>query len=728
MELLLGKVTQQAMNYAIRSGITITASYAIQQSTRLLKNVENTKARGDLQELQRKLNSKMQILSPAIDMIELISARGNTTLESAVSLCKSIRTDLEDIGQKLEKVSKCVENRQANAAAKAQNESELNAVIGKMKQLLMRIDDAVPLINLAITTSGASLSTALPSTVSPSRLLQASTFLTAGDSQYSSLQFKSVQIGPTFTLSLYMLFSSHLRPQNEEEIRQTTWKEVIRKARVKLVRGPVSAIDEPPTDSVGSRATHQRLSGDDLSNHDKSAWASAEIRSDEFGYQLLVVEDFDDNLVHDFDDEEPPAPYDDVNEAGICEAIPIHEISKIFYANTGKILNIGNEGDDNHPVLLLKRDLNALPPRRMMERHSRPVTPEPDSPLSSSEPKDGKKRTGQLEVNAQFEREGSVPLPEEDDDRTVKKLRSLPKDLDHEWLAFEVFVDDKDSDDESEVESGTPASSAPQYREPSLDPELTKGLSKMHLNGDSAPSTPVSSANRQLVHLPSPTTEPQGGMSGIRTSLSLLETLLRLLSLQQFQQTSHLAIPDELLNFFLSEAATTGAAAGDEGARRRLRADARRRIGFDPYDESPIKRRGEEYQYRGGASQAGWPSGSEGPDGWPEEETRGQILGSDSRSSPFLLKDRASASRDGSPRRSSSLPRPPLNGNAQQRATLSPRTPYGQRGLARGIEARVSSPLARSATGMTDEAVVLTPEGERLELQKKGGSPERDVT
>ena len=37
MDVFLGKVTQQAMNYAIRSGITITAGYAIKQSSRLLK-------------------------------------------------------------------------------------------------------------------------------------------------------------------------------------------------------------------------------------------------------------------------------------------------------------------------------------------------------------------------------------------------------------------------------------------------------------------------------------------------------------------------------------------------------------------------------------------------------------------------------------------------------------------------------------------------------------------
>ena len=59
-----------------------------------------------------------------------------------------------------------------------------------------------------------------------------------------------------------------------------------------------------------------------------------------------------------------------------------------------------------------------------------------------------------------------------------------------------------------------------------------------------------------------------------------------------------MAISDELLNFFLEESSTTGAG-GDEQHRQRLRSDARRRVGWDPYDESPVKRRGEDYQYSG---------------------------------------------------------------------------------------------------------------------------------
>ena len=60
MDILLGKVTQQAMNYAIRSGITITAGYAIRQSSRLLKSVEGTE-REELQDLQERLNSKIKV-------------------------------------------------------------------------------------------------------------------------------------------------------------------------------------------------------------------------------------------------------------------------------------------------------------------------------------------------------------------------------------------------------------------------------------------------------------------------------------------------------------------------------------------------------------------------------------------------------------------------------------------------------------------------------------------
>lgn len=427
----------------------------------------------------------------------------------------------------------------------------------------------MPLINLAITTSGVSLSTNLPSTVSPSRLLQASTFLTAGDTQYFMSPSQGVQIGPTFTLSLYMLFAGHIRPQTEEHMRNTTWKEVIHKARVKLRRVPMDLLNSvagEPSPVPGM--AHNHLKG--------------EVRTDEFAYQILIIEDLDDERGHSYDTpEEAPDKFDDVQQAGIREVIPIHQISKIFYADTGKILNIGSEGGPNSPILLLKRDVNAIPPRRMIDQH--------EAVYQDWDEDDDAEQSAEDDVQSQLDSqilgditESSIPGP-------IPKHRRFPPDLDLEWIAFEVYEESVQSDTETETETEPETST-------SSPPNITDTLENTHL--DSSPSR-----SRNEMAIPEEPTQKQQLQTisnplfnSIKTSLSLLEMLLRLTSLQQFQQQSHLSITDELLNFFLEESSATGAG-GDEQHRQRLRAEARDKVGWDPYDESPIKLRGEDYQY-----------------------------------------------------------------------------------------------------------------------------------
>ncbi|PWY70974.1 Ran-binding-domain-containing protein [Aspergillus heteromorphus CBS 117.55] len=577
MDAFLVRLTQQAMNYAIRSGIAITAKYAISQSSRLLKNVDDCEEKDELITLQQRLESKIQVISPAIDMIELIAARGNTSLESAVFLTKSLRWEIQSLGQRLARAAASEELYLKGANPKrdrAQHKAEIKIIIREIKKLLVRIEDAVPLMNLAITTSGAKLSTNLPSTVSPSRLLQASTFLTAGDTQYSMLPpSQAVQIGPTFTLSMYMLFASHLRPHDEEGIREATWKEVVHKARLKLRRVPMDTNSQ-------TQIPDPQL--------------PAEARVDEFAYQVLIIEDLDDGRVHSFDEREPqPHSYEGISTAGVREILPIHEISKIFYADTGKILNINTEGETNNPVLLLKRDINAIPPRRMVER-------ETQFGYAPSEPhdyeSDGSVDEMQAQLDAQLNDASSTHPSASFHKDSIPDEWRLPKDLDPEWIAFEVYNEEDESDSESEAENPDPES-----------------MTKLSLDSSSSSPTPTPSKHQHRrtapSHLtPAPATPPTTAtatatvsnphFNNIRTSLSLLETLLRLTSLQQFQQQSHLSISDELLNFFLEESSTTGAG-GDEHHRQRLRADARRRVGWDPYDESPMKRRGEDYQYVG---------------------------------------------------------------------------------------------------------------------------------
>lgn len=613
------------------------------------------------------------------------SARGNTSLESAVSLTKSLRWEIQNLGLRLATVASSEEkihSRGSKTQDKARNERELKRIIVDIRKLLNRIEDAVPLFNLAITASGASLSSSLPASVSPSRLLQASTFLTAGDSLYADSPLPFVQIGPTFFLSMYMLFQGHVRPQNEDDIRESTWKEVIHKAVVKLVRVPLSNLYSLPQTDV-EKETNRDENG---TQHDPKMGRSddhhieAEVKAEEYAYQLVIVEDLDDDRLHTFEEDDiQPSPYDDILTAGIREPLPIHEISKIFYADTGKILNIGTDGEANSPVLLLKRDINAIPPRRMMERNGEDSAQEYDSRYMNGRHHSAgsRYRDESLQPGASVKDE-SNNTPSLSTSSSQKKSGSesvwrLPSDLDPEWIAFEVLTESDDSDSESEAE--LPSSrSAKSPRQSSTEPQLVSSLSHLHINDASTSSKPASSTSptptKSTVHPPLPTT---------RTSLSLLETLLRLVSLQQFQQTPHLSIPDELLTFFLSESATTGAANSDSQERKRLRNEARRRVGFDPYDESPVKIRGEEYQYRG-HEQDQYEQNGEG--NWVYERRRRRRGGSfdepesypipDERyGSPLRYQDERYDTRGWSPRPSSSSSK----NIRRDSSTPSPRTP-----------------------------------------------------
>jgi hypothetical protein len=418
----------------------------------------------------------------------------------------------------------------------------------------------------------------------------------------------AVQIGPAFTLSVYMLFAGHAYRGHDDSdtVRDTTWKEAIHKARIKLVRKPLyPTYNTTKTSKSPATAETHPSSSPIMPSIEEIEGPSmhGEGKASEFSYHLEIIEDLSDDRVHSFEDNElQPGPYGDVELAGIRENLPVYQVSKIFYADTGKILDIGSAGETNNPVLLLKRDINALPPRRMMqdcENDYEWEEPDGDSRATAEE------YEAQDHIDEQLRRESSVQLPYEGPEEpaaTASNAWRFPPNLDPEWLALEVYTeqdDDFSSDDEQDINNDSvdlsprPASSGKGASHASL----VAGLAGLKIDPKSSP--PTSPSPRQFTSTVSPRASPFGP---IRSSLSLLEMLIRLTALQQFQQASHLSIPDELLTFFLEESSTTGAG-GDGDERRRTRREARRKVGFDPYDESPVKRRGEEYQFQNQGAQ-----------------------------------------------------------------------------------------------------------------------------
>lgn len=470
-----------------------------------------------------------------------------------------------------------------------------------MKCLLEQIDREIPLLQLAISASGESLSTSLPAGISPSRLLQASTLLIIGDTQHAQDPEQPVQIGPIFTLSVYMLFLSHTsikQPAQHDSNtldyglpasaqtrayglrdgdRKPLWQEVMHKARVRLCR------------SACNMDFRETMNGKDTSE------TSGSTRNREYSYFLEFIEDFVDGRVHDGID--TSQPYVGVLNVGIKEQIPIHQLSKIFYTDTGRILNIGDmEEGENNPVLLLKRDIHA----RLTER---PVS----DYISGDGFGDDSRRLGSQYRDEELASIRGQSSHQGNSLSSVGASHGFPKHLDPEWIALEVFDEDTE-EDSSETQDDTESSDGDEeYRHEvksrtgikrsSLDFGLFSQIRNLSLRTKAGPAgSPQQDPAASSSDLTQSMRETQldstvatqdfvkrSPFGAITSSLSLIEMLIRLAGLQQFQQASHLSIPDHILTFFLEETSTTGLT-GE--ARWKARAETKQRVGFDPFTDS----------------------------------------------------------------------------------------------------------------------------------------------
>ncbi|KAM0466236.1 hypothetical protein ACHAPV_001193 [Trichoderma viride] len=618
MDDFLAAVGAQAMRYAIRSGIALTSSYAIKQCSRLLKAVDDKNLQSELRVLQRQLDGKIKIISPAIDLIEFKSGRGNVFLESALPLAKSLHQQIISLGRRVEGAAVVEEHNHdlsEKPKTKETGHDALKRVIRDIKNLLTEIDREIPLLQLAISASGESLSTSLPPGISPSRLLQASTLLTVGDTQHAQDPTRIVQIGPSFTLSVYMLFLGHAsvssapkgdkpnpspRSSNHQISSKTTdhipiyglgehdrrpvWQEAIHKARVRLCRSACkAAIDEQGF------------------NEDNQDVPNLEV-GQSYAYHLEIIEDLDDGRAHE--GAAQAQAYNGVAKAGIREHIPIYQLAKIFYTDTSRMLNISDGTDgENNPVLLLKRDIKASQLQRPEhERYGDTNNATHDDGGSQLDTNEDDQADVDLQLFGES-REKRLSL-RSSKDAEESYITAFPKHLDPEWIAFEVYEEDDeqsetssisglDADSSNEVDGrgNSPEKSPARLR--AMDSSLVSQIKNLSVQPTSRNTLALSYSDPSLGRPSQDLTvksarEAQDFASRspfgtITTSLSLIEMLIRLAGLQEFQQASHLSIPDHILTFFLEETSTTGLT-GE--AMWRARSQTKQRVGFDPYTDA----------------------------------------------------------------------------------------------------------------------------------------------
>lgn len=564
-------------------------------------------------------------------------------------LAKSLHREIVSLGKRLEVAAateEAISRHPGTRTARAteQQHAEMLDIISEIKSLLTQIDRDIPLLQLAISGSGETLSSSMPPGLSPSRLMQASTLVSVGDTQFSGDPTRPVQIGPSFTVSLYMLFLGHDSSQTAtnrewkasrlpgtpktshsggaketkgqepyglgEGERKPIWQEVIHKARIRLCRTPLGWAFDRQNGYCPDLA-------EDFTQASPEGVQSDYGRAAEYSYHMEIVEDLDDGRLHD---EEGPKhqPFDNIAVAGVRESLPIHEISKVFYTNTGKLLNIGSS-TDNNPVLLLKRDAKVPSPSQLhkeweQEPHIGHVEDPAGSAVSDTDDDDDDD-DDQSDIDRQlFEESDLVISPQEGNGVPDKRKWAFPPHVDQEWFALEVFVEDEEDDSDEEEEhdedtedrrSDTPegddvpnkrlaATSAmlAHGRSSSVDNHLLEQIRNISIRPALSSSPQIAGHQQHDMDKASTVTgstesfAARSPFGAITSSLSLLEMLIRLTSLQEFQQTSHLAIPDYILNFFLEETSTTGL----KGEQRwKVRNEAKKRVGFDPYTDTPTR-------------------------------------------------------------------------------------------------------------------------------------------
>lgn len=295
MDELLAKAGSQAVTFAVKSGVSLASSYAIKTISNLLLQIPKSESNNFIT-LKTELEDRIDIISAAIDLIKLVAARGNTNLQSTLKITANLERDIKQFDNNVQDLVHIIQN---SSNQKAQNKV-IQEAENYIKDLLRRIQEITPYINLALTTSGANLSTSMPKGVSPGLLLQASNHIFTSNEKFKIDPKSTIAVGPSFESTLFTIF------YNINSKDHITWKEDMKRAIVTMYRVPSDNTKEP------------------------------------FKYNLKIEQSFDDERYHNMEDgEEVPGELN----------IETKFLEKIFFSVSGKLLKL-EERDS--PVLILK--------------------------------------------------------------------------------------------------------------------------------------------------------------------------------------------------------------------------------------------------------------------------------------------------------------------------------------------------------------------------------------
>ena len=212
MDEILAKASSTAVTLVIRSGITFASGYAIKTVSKLLEQVPQDQ-RNAFQAKTKELDAKIAILSNCSDLIQLAAARGNTILEPAVDLIRSLQEDLNLFSKRI--------NDLVHGDGRTQSKDSYAEAQLLMSKISHRIAEVIPFLQLSISTNGIHFGSGLPTGISPGHLIQASSYFQL------PRETSRVEVGPAFDVKLYSIFYNPSRlkyvENNEVPVSAIIW-------------------------------------------------------------------------------------------------------------------------------------------------------------------------------------------------------------------------------------------------------------------------------------------------------------------------------------------------------------------------------------------------------------------------------------------------------------------------------------------------------------------------
>jgi RanGTP-binding protein len=148
---------------------------------------------------------------PTIDIIARRVADGQEDLEPALEMCKDLRRDIDSFGADIDMESKTTTTTP-------------DFVVLQLRNVLQRVDDTIPWLQLALRTSDIEKGTRRGANASTSRLLRAAFVLRQCKDDGKPIEFN---------LRLYSMFLGNVRPSTAKDF---TWKEDYHKCKVTLTK------------------------------------------------------------------------------------------------------------------------------------------------------------------------------------------------------------------------------------------------------------------------------------------------------------------------------------------------------------------------------------------------------------------------------------------------------------------------------------------------------------